>query len=584
MMFLLSSSLDASPQRLQPKTIPSTFLLKPVTATVDRGGAVELLVRVVGPYGGEVKFEISHPPSFGTIDEGEWVDSNTRRFRYVNRGVLYSEQDSFEFRVKAPNHAWNTYSAKITVRDLPPSIDVKPEALDFGQIPINSTKQLTLVLSNSYGSVFSGRIAIREPWSILGSDSVSIKQRESCRITIQFAPFDARTYTGELKIIPENPAMPLILTSGQGLAPFQILTNKLIVTPDHPEAVITVSNSISTPLTVSGSGDTAHDYPKSVTIPPSGIVELKTQSTRILLDNDERRCFQTRLVAGRYSESLEVSALGPKGRLIIEPSTRGSQLTALVGHPLCVEGVIRNTSAASHSVKLILSDPTQPNSRPASQVINIKEHAIASFSLSWQLQNSLPKALKLQMHEDDKEIASCTWNVLGKSPSINRQVIDSTPTPVAVAAEHSSVRVANSAEKENLVIPKPPRFEERWIGRSLVLSWIYYGSSDPIFEVMEHADKNSLINRTGEEDNPWHKLESVSSRIRKISDGKWEVALPLPMPGIHQYMVRTASSGEKLVASQSVQISWKMFLWPYLRILLLIAGTIFVIRAIRERI
>jgi hypothetical protein len=109
---------------------------------------------------------------------------------------------------------------------------------------------MTVLLSNSYGSLLSGRIQVRQPWSVIGSDSVSLKQQESCQFTIQFAPVDARSYTGGLSLIPENPAMPLILTSGQGLAPFQIVTNNLIVTPDHPEAVITVSNSITAPLTV----------------------------------------------------------------------------------------------------------------------------------------------------------------------------------------------------------------------------------------------------------------------------------------------------------------------------------------------
>jgi hypothetical protein len=48
-------------------------------------------------------------------------------------------------------------------------------------------------------------------------------------------------------------------------------------------------------------------------------------------------------------------------------------------------------------------------------------------------------------------------------------------------------------------------------------------------------------------------------------------------------MVTTDTQGEKLIASQSIQISWKIFLWPYLRILLLIAVSLIVIKAIRER-
>jgi hypothetical protein len=385
-------------------------------------------------------------------------------------------------------------------------------------------------------------------------------------------------------MIPENPAMPLILTSGQGLAPFQIVTNNLIVTPDHPEAVITVSNSISNPLTLSWSGDPVLDYPDPITIPPAGMVDLKTTATRVRLAYDERRDFQTRMVAGHYSEPIGVVAVGPKGRLSLEPSSRGSQLTVVDGHPLRVEGVIRNASASNHNVELILSNPRDSKSRPVLQGINVKEHSAVPFSLSWESVNPPPKALKLRMREGDKEIAACTWNVVsGKSQSADRELMVATHATITDGPEPQGVRVATSAEQENLVILQPPRFEEGWLGRRLVLCWLYYGNVDPGFVVREHMGGNSLMNRTGEEERPWRKLGSLSKRIRMDSDGKWEVSLPLPMPGFHQYMVTTSSAGEKLVASQNIQISWKMYLWPYLRILLLIAVALIVIRAIRER-
>ena len=583
-MVLMSSPLEASPKKPPSPSIPSTFLLKPVVATVDRGRTVELLIQIVAPFGGEGKFEISRPPSFGTLDAGEWIDSNTRRFRYANSGALFSEQDSFDFRVKAPKHAWNTYSAKITVRDVPPSVIVTPERLNFGQVPINSSKRMNILFSNSYGSLLSGRIKVMPPWSVLGSDSVSLKQREACQITIQFTPVDPRSYAGELRMIPENSAMPLILTSGQGLAPFQILTNRLIVTPDHPEALITVSNNIPTPLKISWSGDPALDYPESVTIPPTGTVEMKTVATRIRLADDERRDFQTRLVADHYSEPVRVTAFGPKGRLILDPSSRGSQLTAIPGHALAVEGLIRNTSASSHAVQLVLTNPREPNSQLVSQSINVKEHSSIPFSLFWESVNPPPKVLKLRMREGNQEFEAFTWNVVfEKSLSTNRESIGATHSTVTDAPQQQGVRVATAAEEENIVILQPPRFEEGWLGRRLVLCWLYYGNVDPGFVVSEHASGSSLTNRTGEEENPWRKLGLLSKRIRMNSEGKWEVSLPLPMPGIHQYMVTTVSSGEKLVASQSIQISWKMYLWPYLRILLLIIVVLVVIKVIRER-
>jgi len=581
---LMTSPLAASPKKPQPTPIPSTFLLKPVVATVDRGGVTELLVQIVAPYGGEGKFEISSPPSFGKLDAGKRVDSSTRRFRYINRGALYSEHDSFNFRVKAPNHAWTTYSAKIIVRDVPPSIVVTPDGLHFGQVAINSSKRMTVLLSNSYGAFLSGRIQVRQPWSVLGPDSVSLKQGDFCQITIQFNPVDTRSYAGELRIIPENPAMPSILTSGEGLAPFQIMTNNPIVTHDHPEAMITVSNSIPEPLMVMWIGDSTLDYPKTVTIPPFGIVDLKVTSTRVRLDDEEKRVFQTRLVTDHYSEPFEVIALGPKGRLILEPSLRGSELVVVEGCPLRIEGMIRNASASSHSVQLVLINPRESNIRPVSQAINVKEHSSIPFSLFWESMNPPPKVLKLGMREGDKEILSCTWSVVsGKPEATNKESEVSTSATVNDISELSAVRFANSSESENMAILKPPHVEEGWFGRSLVLCWLYYGHCDPGFVIMEHVAGSSLTNRTGEEENPWRKLDSLSKQIKMDAGGYWKAVLPMPMPGIHQYMIMTGSSGEKLVASQSIEISWKMFLWPYLRILLLIAVALVIIEAVRGR-
>jgi len=583
-MVLMSLPLSASPKKTQQPTIPSTFLLKPVVATVVRGGTAELVVQIVAPYGGEGKFEISRHPSFGTLDAGERVDSNTRRYRYANRGELYSQVDSFDFRVKAPNHAWNTYSAKITVRDVPPSIVATPECLLFGQVAINSSKRLAILLSNSFGASLSGRIEVLQPWSVLGSDSVSLKQNESCQLTVQFAPVDARSYAGQLKMIPENSAMPLILISGQGLAPFEIVTNNLIVTPDHPEAVIVVSNNISKPLTVSWLGNPALDYPNPVTIPPMGVVNMKTTMARVRLADDERRDFQTRLVADRYSEPIGVVAIGPKGRVVLEPLSRGPQLTVDAGHPFTVEGMIRNASSSNRNVELILSNPRDSNFPPISQIINVKEHSVVPFSLLWEKMNPSPKVLKLGMREGDKDIESCTWNVVsGKSRSTNKDSAVSTSDAVNEVPEVPSVRCATSSECENLVILQPPRFEDGWFGRRLVLRWLFYGNSDPGFVIREHVGGSALTNRTGEEENPWRKLDSLSKQVRMDSDGKWEVALPLPMPGTHQYMVTTSTEGDKFVASQNIQISWKMFLWPYLRILILIAIVLIVIKAIRDR-
>jgi len=362
------------------------------------------------------------------------------------------------------------------------------------------------------------------------------------------------------------------------------VANNLDGTPDHPDAVIMVSNSITTPLTVSWSGDPALDYPKSVTIPPTGMVELKSVATRIRLSDDERRSLQTRLVADRYSEPVLITATGPKGKLSIEPSSRGGQLAVVEGHPLNVEGVIRNASASNHNVELILFNPRDSKSRTVSQGINVKEYSVVPFSIVWESMNPPPKVLKLRVKEGDKEIASCAWNVVsGKFQSTNKEWVGSTSITVNDIPEVPDVRLATSSECENLVILNPPRFEEGWFGRKLVLCWQYYGSN-PGFVVREHVGRSTLTNRTGEEESPWRKLDSLSKRITMDSGGKWEVVLPLPMPGIHQYMVTTISPGEKLVASQSIQISWKMFLWPYLRILLLIAVALIVIRAIRERI
>jgi len=581
----LSASLLASQNKNSPTSIPSTFLLRPVVASLQRGGNAKIILQVAAPFGGECKFEISRAPKYGTLDSGQRVDSNIRKFLYQSSSDNYSDQDSFEFRVKAPNHAWSTYTAKIFIRNSEPTIKIIPDIMDFGKVPIGGTYKKKLLIRNVYGANISGRLQVRSPWSIEGEDMISLSQGETSSIEILFSPSGSQKYAGVCKIVPENTSFPFVSLSGDGVAPFILSTTSAVMSPDHTESVFQVANNIEKPITVSCSGDDELTYPSTLVIQPSAVETIKVSSARIKLPEDDYRIFHAHIDADHYSQKIDIKVLGPKGKLVIQAPPEDMPLPLRVGESLIIGGTIRNQSRAVRSIELRLQNPQDPQKTAIAESLELMGGTETPFSLVWKSKDSIPKILLLRILENEKQIASFSWNVVKNTVSNQKTTVSPIPSqkPAETITDNSAIRLATGSERERLIVYEAPSFCDSLLGRRLVLRWLYYGSENPNFQIRRRFKSNALSNRTGEEQMEWSKLGLFSDLIKKRQDGIWEVVLPMPLPGFHDYMVTTDSPGEKLAAIQSVHISWGLFLWPYLRVFLSVSIIILLFKAIRAR-
>lgn len=587
-MFLFFGSIPMmASQKQSPPSIASTMILKPVVVSLTRGGEADVFVEVVAPFGGESKFEISRGPKYGTLDSGRRVDSNIQRFHYKNNAANYSKQDTFEFRVKAPSHAWSSYTANIIVSDSSPTITVFPEILNFGKVPVNTTKEAVLLISNSFGAPISGRIQVRAPWSIVGENMISLSQGECVSIRILFSPSNSQLYKDICNIFPKNSYFQPVYLIGQGAEHFFLSTNSLIVSPEQSNAVLDVTNNVDIPITVSFSGDTNLDYSESLIISPAGVAKLKIASERVKLPENSSRVFHAYVDSGHFSQKIEITVNGPDKKLVINVPTVERPLVAEVGKPISIDGKIVNQSKNAHFLQFELQDESDFQKPPILACLEVMGYTDSPFSLLWNSTEQLPKILSLTICEKEKQIGSFSWHVMEKEKSKQSPLITAGPSMKKELSldDKDSVRLATERERDSLVINSPPCFRNTLFGRKLVLRWLYFGlENNPVFKIRERIQNKNQSNYPSEEKTNWKIVGTISKRSNVAPDGRWEVVLRMPLPGIHDYIVTTDSPGEKIAAIQSVYISWSVFLWSYLKVFLLIAVIIIVVEVIRRRV
>jgi hypothetical protein len=193
--------------------------------------------------------------------------------------------------------------------------------------------------------------------------------------------------------------------------------------------------------------------------------------------------------------------------------------------------------------------------------------------------------------ESGKEIGSASWRVCVDQPSGPKSRPSGSPlTSIPPSPPQSdpeipgpSTLLASEIQKKTFVVLQPPVFEEGWFRRSLVLRWNYYASDRPRFVVRQRSEENALVNRTGEDVDPWRRLNFTSSQLVEVAEGTWTLTIPMPFPGLHEYQVAPEGNGERLVATMPVGISWRTFLWPILRLSLAILFLVALLKVIRRR-
>ena len=596
---LFVCSLGALFAERKEKFASPTVLIKPVAVQVTRGEVVKIPIRVVPAYGEEVKVEISVQPSFGSLEPIGRIGASTVVYRYVHKREFKEEEDSFQFRVKSPGHAWNTYQGSIRINEPRGILGIQPGRLDFGKVPVGGVVKKKLTLTNKFGSRVSATLMVPSPWSINeGEGDFSLLEGESKSFEIRFAPTEVRQEIGAVKVAPLNTTFPVIDLSGEGIAPFLTDATNAVISRDHPTATFQLTNTSDTPVEYGWSGDSPLDLSPPGIIPPNGSVKVSASIGRLDLPEESRRELHLCLVSGCYARQIDIEAVGPRGGISIESSGKADMKTATIGQSLVLDGVIRNNSSIERRLELMMLDGDDRAKDGGSHIESVVIPASGSipFSLSWTPANQGLCIPSLHVSEAGKELAAKSWKIgvaSNKSPlppPIPR------PTPLAISRptpgvidggegkgsldKGSTVRTATAREQEMLTIWSPPRFEDGAFGRSLVLRWRYCGRGNPSFVIAERVVRNALSDRTGEAPTEsWKRLKGAPL----LHDGIWEMKVPMPYPGLHIYCVYPSGDGDKMIAPLSVGVTWWTFGWPYLRVLLLAILLVCLVKVIRRR-
>ena len=561
-----------------------TLLVKPVTGQVLRGEEVDIPVKVVPAYGGDVRVEISQPARFGSLVMVGRKSASTPVFRYNSNHDIKAAEDSFQIRVKSPGHAWNTYTAKIVINDPRGTLDAQPKNIDFGKIAVGTSARKSLRLSNRFGANVSGTLLASAPYSVSGSGVFSLEEGESKTFEVCFAPTEIRSDDSEVKVAPEIDNFPLISLKGEGVVPFLIESNSATLSDEHPKADFRITNIAATPLTLECFGDPALEYSPPMVIPAHGIGFISISMKQRELPVGSSRFFHPLVSSRSYSTPLEITALGPPGNVSIEPLNGSKIIPCTQGHPILLKGIIRNTSPVSHDVELAVIDHQDTPPRSVKK-LSLPPSSGTPFELSWAPINTGLSTPSLQLLESGKVIAESSWNVSVELPP----AIVPLPVPSvrvttlkaqALAPISSQSRVATQDDKEMVAVWLPPRFHDGIIRSRLVLSWRYFGSQSAGFVIAEKKQHNSISDRTGElPDEQWIRIQGDPLP----RDGCWELEIPMPLPGTHTYVVYPVGKGDKIISPLTVGITWKMFAWPALRLLLAAIFIVCLVKVIRRR-
>jgi len=566
----------------------STVLERSVTAEVIRGGEVAIPIGVVSPNGGEIDIQISRHTRYGTLRPFKNRAGSVNCFLYLNDSSVNSSEDSFEFRIKAPGKAWSTHTAFIRIKNPPGLIAVIPGMIEFGSVPIGTTARRTLLLCNSFGSPVSGTLLLPQPWSIAGNGNFSLAENETRSFEILYTPVESKPESTELKVAPELSNFPAVPITGEGIVPFMIDTNSAIVSKEHPKADFRITNSSNRDMRIGWDEDTGLLCSPPALIPPHGTATVWVSIGSLPMENEERRVLHPSLRDGNFSFPLEIIALGPKGKVFLKPAKK--VLVAKAGTAITLHGMIESTSTVGRILEL--HSPADDNEKSAfARTITIPPHSSQPFLFSWSSPTSGEKHPRVLLTESGRIQDEAQWIVTVNppepssstlpiratlNPPFSQEVNSSTSSPPK-GAYYRLLRNENGCVAAKLTSFLQPGI----LANTLLLHWLYFGEGSPVFVVEEKVSRNALSDRTGDHaDDPWRRLDLKSVR----EDGGWVARLGMPWPGRHTYRVYPSGCPVVIMSQITVQVSWGMFLWPGIRMILGLLFLLCLIRVLRERL
>jgi hypothetical protein len=567
----------------QKVVVSPTVLVRPVTAEVIRGGEVTIPIAVVLPNGGDPSIQISRHTRYGTLRSVENHAGSANCFLYLNDSSVNSSEDCFEFRIKAPGQAWSTHTAFIRIKNPPGLIAVIPGKIEFGSVPIGTTARRTLLLCNSFGSPVSGTLLLPQPWTLVGDGAFSLAENETRSFEILYTPVESKPESTELKVAPELSNFPAVPITGEGIVPFMIDTNSAIVSKEHPKADFRITNSSNRDMRIGWDEDTGLLCSPPALIPPHGTATVWVSIGSLPMENEERRVLHPSLRDGNFSFPLEIIALGPRGKVSLK--TGEKTLSATADSPITLQGTIESTSSVARTLELHCSE-NDVKTGGSSRTITIPAHASQPFIFSWSSSTAGEKHVKVLLIEAGRVQDEAQWTVVvlprESAPRLLPPVVP--PAQKLISGKPSSPGGAfyRIPRKDNdcVAVKLTSYLKPGILANTLILHWLYLGGGVPTFIVEERTSRNALTDRTGDHaDEPWRRLDLKSVP----GNGGWATGLAMPWPGRHTYRVYPSGCPYVIMSQITVQVTWGMFLWPLIRMILGLLFLICLIKVLRER-
>lgn len=347
-------------------TIRPSFA-KPIKAVVFNGGEVRITLSATTPVGG-TKYLLRSLPSRGTLGEIAITDQGLASvtYRHAEGGT---GEDSFTYAVQSPGAAVSSRATVLIHVANRPAQVVLPEVVDFGRVPVGASSRRVIVLKNSGGENFSGRIRLSSPWQC-EDGRIEIAPGGAVEVALEFSPDGVCEYSGAYFL--EGPGGAAGALTGEGFAVFEVSTKflKLRESADGARsAELSVANKTEEPVTVEFVCPPGIRAIAPVTIPPDGSVGVSVGA-----EDTQKSAVRASLVVKerRVSTTVEVSIPPAPARLVIEPATTVNFGNIAPGSSAASEMMISNTGGVPTAVELVLppwirADPDRALLKPGKQ-------------------------------------------------------------------------------------------------------------------------------------------------------------------------------------------------------------------------
>jgi hypothetical protein len=561
-----------------------TVLKRPVVAEVERGGEVEIPISVVASPGDQVRIEVSSPSAFGTVSITRPISPTVPLLHYISKRDTKVAEDSFRFRIKASGYAWNTYSAQILIKNPKGILKMEPEKIDFGHVPLGSVSTAGLTIYHKFGADISGKLLVPAPYSISGGGVFSLAEGQSTNLTITFAPNEIQSCPAHVRLTPSSPGIKEIPIIGDGCAPFGINTNVFTISDRIKQSYVQVTNFTSNSLSLRWTDDSPLHF-ESLQIGPHESGRVALSGPQLDLPAGSMEIFYPRLGNSFYSIPITIVVNGPPGRILVETIKSPTAFYSL-GQTILLKGIIHNDTTNEGNAELVLSQHDVDGIVRSS--VKVLPSSNIPFEIPWTPKNSGLTPIVVQLVVNGEKVSEGNWSV-----TINKQteethitypLAESSGKPPDVECQtplYGQSRLATKDERDSVAIWAPPTFSNGLLGSKLILNWSYFGSESIDFTIEEKRHRNVLIDRTGEA--PLDSWIKVHGKPKLLGQG-WQLEIPLPYPGIHTYRVYPNKVGNISIAEQSITVTWRLYLWTYLRLLLITIITLSAIFWIRYRI